>query len=111
MFFLTDRWVALGFILALILVPFWCPLALEKPSQSVQVSVFSSFGPFMDGDLFQVLFLDRFLVDLGGHLAPKREQIGSKSDFWRVGRPIQKNIEKRAHSEFRGSLGNGVLTP
>ena len=60
MFLLTDRWVALGVILALILVPFWCPLALEKTVQSVQVSVFSSFGPLLDGDLFQDNFLDRF---------------------------------------------------
>ena len=60
MFLLTDRWVALGVILALILVPFWCPLALEKTVQSVQVSVFSSFGPLLDGDLFQDHFLDRF---------------------------------------------------
>ena len=57
MFLLTDRWVALGVVLALILVPFWCPLALEKTVQSVQVSVFSSFGPFLNGDPFQDNFL------------------------------------------------------
>jgi hypothetical protein len=88
MFYLTDRWVALGVILVIISVPIWCPLALEKTVQSVQVSVFSSFGPLLDGDLFQDHFLHRFLVDLGGHLAPKRDQIGPKNDFWKVRKPM-----------------------